>query len=195
MTSPISAAAAPSEARGLSDEFGLRLAGWLGFALVLALVCGALAAVFWAGVVSLPTYQVEADGSAFTTERGLAAYFASDAWYCFAATVVGAGLGVVAWRWFRSLGWPVALIAGAVSLVAGLVCWQVGQLLGPGPFDERLAAAKPGDVVPIALELHATSAIALWPFVAVGAVLLFSSLGPDPDAPPRIPRRSRRAGQ
>ena len=48
-------------------------------------------------------------------------------------------------------------------------------------FDPRLAAARPGDVVPVELTVRARVALAVWPLFAVVPVLLGSSLGRDPE--------------
>ena len=165
---------------------------WVGVLVVLSVVVGGLAAVFWANVVDLPSYRILADGSATVSERALTEFVATDAWFVNCGALVGIGLGIVAWRWFAPLGWPTALLAAGSGLIAGVVCWQVGQLLGPGPFDERLAAASPGDLVPIAVELRSPSALAIWAFAAVTPVLLASSLGPDDEEERRPrPRRAR----
>jgi hypothetical protein len=159
----------------------------------IAVGCGALAAVAWRMIVVLPSYVVRPDGSATVTERALTEFFAGDAWFVLLGAVVGLGLGVAAWRRFKGLGWPSAFVAAGLGLVAGLVCWQLGQLLGGASFDERLADAKPGQLVPISLQLRSPSGLALWAFAAVTPVLLGAALGPDEDAPPRAPRRPRRA--
>lgn len=161
---------------------------WSALLLGLAVVVGALAAVFWSGVVDLPSYSIQNNGHAVISESDLAQVVASDVWYAITGVLVGAGLGLVAWRWFRALGWPVALLAIAAALVAGLVCWQLGELIGPRDFAARLAAAEPGDLVPISLQLHSVSALAIWAFAAVTPVLLVSSLGKDEEDPPRRQR-------
>jgi hypothetical protein len=150
-----------------------------------ALVCftafglglGALAGVLWEALVDLPTYRVAQDGGASTSERGLAEFVAGDAWYCLLGAVGGLALGVLAWRWFHRLGWPVVLVGTLVATAAGLVCWLVGTRLGPGDFTTRLAAAPPGSLVPIGLELRARTSLLVWPFLAVLPILLASSLG------------------
>lgn len=152
---------------------------WAGLLAGLAVVVGGLAAVFWSAVVRPPTYRILENGAATMTERGLTEIVASDAWFVVTGGLVGIGLGLVTWKWFRPLGWPTALLAVGAGLIAGVVCWQIGQLLGPGSFEERLAAAKPGDYVPVSLELRSLSALAVWGFAAVTPVLLISSLGPD----------------
>lgn len=149
----------------------------------LALGLGALGGVVWEAVVDLPVYAVGEGGGASTTERGLTALFASDAWFCLLGAAVGLLLGLVAWRRLRALGWPVVLLVVVAAAAAALVAWWVGTALGPGPFNPRLAAAGPGDVVPVALELRAPASLLVWPFLAVVPVLLGSSLGRDEEEP------------
>ncbi len=155
------------------------LAAWILLLVGLSIVVGALAGVFWSGVVTLPSYEIQPDGSAVIGEQGLSQIVAADVWFSITGALVGAGLGIVVWKWFRPLGWPCALLAVASGLIAALACWRFGTLLGPGPFDVRMAAAQAGDLVPVSLELQAWSALAIWAFAAVTPVLLASSLGPD----------------
>lgn len=159
---------------------------------VAALVVGIVAAVVWRLVVQPPSYLVQADGSASMSERGLTEIFGADAWYVVLGVVFGAVIGVFTWRRFKHLGWVSAFLAGGLGALAGVVCWQLGQVLGGAPFDERLAAAGPGDVVPISLRLRSPSALAVWAFAAVTPILLGSALGPDEEAAPRQPRRRSR---
>lgn len=167
---------------------------WIGLLAGLAVVVGGLAGVFWSAVVELPAYRILSDGSATMPERALTEVVAADAWFVITGALVGAGLGLVTWKWFRPLGWPTALLAVAAGLVAGVVCWWIGQLLGPGNFEERLAVAKVGDLVPISLELRSLPALAVWGFAAVTPVLLISSLGPDEEDGAHR-RRHRRSPQ
>jgi len=157
---------------------------WVGMLALLALVLGGLTAVLWSRMVELPVYRITADGSATVSERALTEVIQSDAWYVALGVLVGVGLGIVAWKWFKPLGWPVALLAAAAGLLAGIVCWKFGELLGPagGTFEERLAKAAPGEQVPIALTLRSLSAPAVWAFAAVTPVLLAASLGPEEGA-------------
>ncbi|MFT4297088.1 MAG: hypothetical protein QM582_16930 [Micropruina sp.] len=157
-----------------------------------AVIAGILAAVLWRLVVRLPGYVVQGDGSATVSERALTEFFAGDAWFVVIGVVVGAVLGVISWRRFKNIGWPSAFLAAGFGLLAGVVCWQLGQLFGGAPFDERLAVAKPGETVPIALALRSPSALAVWAFAAVTPILLGSALGPDDEAVPRQPRRRSR---
>ena len=157
-----------------------------------ALVVGIVAAVLWRLIVQLPSYVVQPDGSATVTERALTEFFAADAWYVVLGVVFGAVIGIFTWRRFKHLGWVSAFLAVGLGALAGVVCWQLGQLLGGASFDERLATAKPGDLVPIGLMLRSPSALAVWAFAAVTPILLGSALGPDDEAAPREPRNRRR---
>ena len=145
----------------------------------LGLGLGALAGVAWQAVVVLPSYTIGAQGGASTTERGLAGYIGGDAWFVVCALVAGIVLGVLGWRLFGRTGWPVVPLVVLVTVAAGLVCWDVGQHLGPGPFEARLAAAGPGDVVPIELTVRARAALVTWPLFGIIPVLLAASLGRD----------------
>ncbi len=156
----------------------------------LAAVVGFLSGVFWWGVVDLPTYTIGEDFRGYTTERALTQFFSTDAWFAGLGLCVGAGLGYVAWRWFRDLGWPVTFFAALGALLAGTVCDLTGRWLGPQSFDARLAAASPNDVIPIDFQLHAPVVLLVWAFAAVLPVLVVSSLGPDADEEER-PKRAR----
>jgi hypothetical protein len=147
----------------------------------LGLGLGALSGVVWWAVTDLPTFRVLQTGGAVTSERGLAAYIAADAWFVVCGAVVGLVVGLLAWRWFGRVGWPVVVLTVVLGAAAGLLCWAVGHELGPGTFDVRLAAAHPGDVVPIDLTVRARAALLVWPLFAVIPVLLGSSLGRDPE--------------
>ena len=154
---------------------------WIGLLAVLAVVVGGLTAVVWAGLVELPVYRIRADGSAVVSERDYTEFIQADAWYVVCGLLVGLGLGIVAWKWFKPLGWPTALLAAGAGLLSGIVCWKFGELLGPpgGTFVERLAKAAPTELVPIALTLRSMSAPAVWAFAAVTPVLRAASLGPE----------------
>jgi len=187
---PVAPGAAPPAE---PNPFGsmLRWSGRLGGYLALGLGLGALAGLVWWEVVDLPAYRVSDDGGASISERGLTEFFGGDAWFCALGVVVGLLLGVLGWRRFRNLGWPTVPVVAIVALAAAAVCWFVGFRLGPGEFNPRLAAANPGDLVPLELTVRARASLLTWPFMAVIPVLLGSSLGPD-DEEPR-PFRWRRA--
>jgi hypothetical protein len=167
------------------------LAGRLGGFAAASLGLGALAGVLWWLIVNPPAYELNSGGRASTSERGLTQFIAGDAWFCAIGLVVGLLLGLAAWRWLRDLGWPVVLVVMVWATASALTCWLVGYLLGPGDFSDRLAAARPGDLVPLPLTLQAYASLLTWPFFAVIPVLLGSSLGRDEEEPRPLLRRRR----
>ena len=177
----------PAGAEDVDEPIPARLTGarlvlpWVGMLLLLCVTVGALTALFWANTVVLPTWLVNSDGSASMTQAGWTSVAGGDVIFICCGLLIGPGIGYVAWRWFETLGWPVAVIAACASLLSGVVCWQLGAVMGPGPFPERIVAASPGDLVPIALELHALSALVVWPLGAVVCVLIASAVARDPE--------------
>ena len=149
----------------------------------LALLVGAVAALLWANLSVLPRWTVFPDGHAEMTDLARTEVFSATFWYSVIALVGGLAIGVASWVRLRRIGWPVAIITALLALVAGITCWWLGQVFGPGPFAERLAAAQPGDRVPVALRLQAPSALAIWVFAAVAVPLFAASLGPELDRP------------
>jgi hypothetical protein len=165
-----------------------------GFAAV-SLGLGAAAGVVWWLVVKPPAYELNSNGGAATSERGLSQFIAGDAWFCAIGLVVGILIGLAAWRWLRDLGWSVVLVVLVCATASALTCWLVGYRLGPGDFSARLAAAQPGDLVPIPLTLRAWASLLTWPFFAIIPVLLGSSLGRDDDEPRPLFGRRRLSSQ
>ena len=181
---------APSRTRrrwGLALRLLVFLAG--------SLVLGAAAGVVWWLVVQPPAYELNSNGGATTSERGLTQFIAGDAWFCAIGLVVGLLIGLAAWRWLLSVGWPVVLVVLGCAVASALTCWLVGYHLGPGEFSARLAAAQPGELVPIPLTLRARASLLTWPFFAIIPVLLGSSLGRDEEEPRPLLRRRAPSAQ
>lgn len=144
-----------------------------------AVAGGLLAGVLWALITPLPGYVVDEDLGASMTERGLASVFSADAWFVLITGLVGLAAGVVAWLWFHRWGWGVCVVAIVGATMVALLAWGSGTLVTPGNFDERLAGAGPGDVVPIALELRSVAALLVAPFTAITPVMLLAAFWPE----------------
>lgn len=146
---------------------------------VLAVLVGAVAALLWANLTALPRWTVMADGHAEITDVARSQVFSANFWYSVIAVGGGLAIGLAAWVRLRTVGWPAAVITAALAVIGGLTCWWMGEMFGPGPFAERLAAAEPGQEVPIALRLTTPSALAIWVFAGVAVPLFAASLGPE----------------
>jgi hypothetical protein len=95
------------------------------FFLAGSLVLGAAAGVVWWLVVQPPAYELNSNGGATTSERGLTQFIAGDAWFCAIGLVVGLLIGLAAWRWLLPIGWPVVLVVLGCAVASALTCWLV----------------------------------------------------------------------
>lgn len=153
--------------------------------LVSCALFGAVLAPVWHLLAPTPTYVVGPDGTATLKERALTEFFATDAWFTIIGLVAGVLVGLFAWWYFRDLGWPVIVLAVIGASVAALACWLLGTVIGPMNFTSRVAAAQPGDRVPIDFALRSTSAIVVWPFAALAPVLFGAAFSRDDQPDPR----------
>ncbi|MFV0428054.1 MAG: hypothetical protein ACK5KO_01290 [Arachnia sp.] len=181
-----------SEAAFTSGEAStaLRATRWrLIVYLAVATVASGIAGLVWAVGATRPGYVVNENLTASLPEAGLADVIASDALFSVLVSIFGLGLGLLAWVWFRDLGWWVLLVSIVASGLGGLLTWRLGLAIGESGFAERLATAQPGDIVPIDLELHTVSALLVAPFWAVTPIMLLAAFwpesrsDPDPEAP------------
>ena len=159
---------------------------------VFVMVTGVIGATAWALLAHRPGYIVTEDLGAHLTERGQADVFSSDALFVTVVGLVGLLTGVVAWLRFRDLGWLVCVHALLGGAVAALIVWQLGLLVSPNNFDQRLAAASAGDVVPIDLALHSLTALLVGPFGAITPIMLFTAFWPDDESTNRQAPEARR---
>ncbi len=154
----------------------------------LALLVGAVTALLWANVSVLPRWTVYPDGHAELTDLDRTQVFSATFWYSVLALLAGGlALGVAAWARGAAIGWPVAVITGA------LACRRRPDLLVAGRRSSAPARSpsgwpppRPGDQVAVALRLQAPSALAIWVFAAVAVPLFAASLGPEMDATARL---------
>lgn len=162
---------------------------------------GALTGLMWHTLATLPTYSVGDSGAAQISERALGQVFATDGSFVIIGSIGGVALGFQAWRSFRSIGWPVSLLAVGGGLASGLVCWGVGVLLGPRDFAYRISTAQPSESlpidVPVDFELHAMSALLVWGLGAIIPVMLYANLSHDDGEPAgrrSVPAQPREPG-
>lgn len=148
--------------------------------LAAGLPIGLLAGIIWQAIATPPGYTVAADGSASMSERGLADWFSADFWFATLGIVIGVAIGVWGWFWFGRRGWLLVPLPLAAAMIAALLCWWVGEVMGPTNFDERLSQAVAGDVVSIDLDLTSLTALAAWPFGAIIPVMIASAFFTDP---------------
>lgn len=147
--------------------------------LLSCLGAGVVSGIIWALTAYRPGFLVAEDLGASLSERALAGIFASDALFTVLSGVVGIGVGVASWLVFHRTGWWVCVLAVVGAGLAALMAWQVGLLVTPNDFAERLATAVGGDVVAVDLQLHAKAALLVAPFAAITPVMLLAAFWPE----------------
>jgi len=155
-----------SEPASSASEQRPRLRQAAFFYLLGLIIAGLLAGLLWHLLSSPPSYVIGDDQGAIITEQGLSQVFAMDIWYLFIGMALGFAVGAFAWGLMHQVGWPILIVVVVGALLAGLLAWQFGQLLGPRDFADRLAAASTGDRVSMDLQLHSAWLTFVWPLSA-----------------------------
>ncbi len=139
-----------------------RAAAWL--ALALALI-GVPAGLVWWALAPRAEFRITADGPVVVGSPSAELLVADDAIFILVMAVIGLLAGLAAWPLRRHRG--VTLLAGLAvgATAAGAIAWLVGELLGEGPTEAQLSDV--GGVVTTGLDLGATAALAVAPFLAV----------------------------
>ncbi len=134
---------------------------------VVFLVAGVVGGWAWQQFSPLAQYTVDEQGGALGEEQ-MTRVFGPDGTFTAIGFVAAFLLGGALFWWLRNYGpWSVAVVVLGACLGSG-VSWGVGMLLGHDPLNERLEAAKPGDLVAAPLELHTWTPAVAW---LVGAAL------------------------
>lgn len=146
-------------------------------------VAGAIGGWAWQRFAPLARYTVDGDGASLGEEQ-MTRVFGPDGTFVSIGFLAALVLGGLLFWWLHDRGpWSVPLVVIGSALGSG-VAWSIGMLLAPDDFDARLAAAKPGDTLAAALELHAWSALAAWPVGAALAAAIIAAITWRHEPPP-----------
>lgn len=152
------------------------------FRIGIVLVLGIIGGLVWLWGTPLTSYVITEDGTATTTERGLALGASPVAVFTLIALVLGITAALVLWGPGRRRGWVTVPITLASVLVAEIIMWGFGTLLGPGPLDPRILAGRPGDTISAELALTTPVPLVAGLFGASVVLMTLASLTPDPEA-------------
>lgn len=175
MTEPAMVATRRRQLAELWDRSTWRVALFL----VAGALLGGVGGLIWSAVTPLAQYTINDDLSAGMNERGLAELIAPDVTFSLITAIIGLLVGVVGWFLLHLRGWVVTVMPLAAALCASLAAWQLGVLVGVSGFADRLAAAAPGDLVRVDLELRSMSALLVGPFAAITPVMLLAAFWPE----------------
>lgn len=150
----------------------------LGTSLALGLVGG----VLWWLLTEPALFEVGEQGTLGMGEVELADRFSATGWFTVLAVVFGvlSGGALTWWRSRDPILTAVLLVAG--SVLGTLVMAGVGRLLGPADPETVAATARPGTLVPAALEVGAGVVYLVWTIAALaGALMVLWSPSSDVD--------------
>jgi LPXTG-motif cell wall-anchored protein len=153
----------------------------------LLVLAGIPAGLLWWWLAPREDYRVLADGGVEALGKTSSELFAADDGV-FVLILGGLGLlaGIGGWLLRRRRGVTLLAALAVGTGLAGVLAWQLGELLGPGPTADDLTDV--GATVTTRLELASMPALAVAPFMAVlvyvVATLLAAGedLGRTPDA-------------
>ncbi|MEV4534956.1 DUF2567 domain-containing protein [Asanoa sp. NPDC049518] len=181
--------------------------GAFGLTVAVVAVIGAPLGLLWALVApGVPIIKTE-DGAVFATPSP-EEFIASDGWFTILLFSLGVVAALVTWIGFKRHRGPWTLAALVVGTIgASILAWQVGRRIGIGDYQDKVLAAKPGDLITRPPDLRAGGFTKLWdvvPFVhgdlliaTFGAVIIYTllagwsrtpTLRPEPALPqPAVP--------
>lgn len=139
----------------------------------LSLLIGALGAVLWAWWAEPAHWQV-AQGRIVMTEYDSRAVFPIMLRFGVVGVGVSLVLGVVGQLLLR-VDWSDAVLIAAGAVVASLVAWRLGIILGP-PDPATLSGLQEGDVIEERLAVGSVVPFFSWPVGALAGVLVASLL-------------------
>ena len=154
--------------RGWSEiRADLRSAGGVVLGLALA---GLPAGLLWWWLAPRADFRITGEGPQAIGNPSPELLVADDVVFVLVLAGVGLLAGAAAWflRRRRGVAIVVALAVGATA--TGVVAWQLGELLGPGPTQAEIADV--GARVTTSLTLGAPPALAVAPFMALLVYLL-----------------------
>lgn len=134
------------------------------------LLLGAGAGFTWARLAHPAEWQVRPGGSIVLTEAAARDQFS----VIVSFVVIGAIVSLV-WAWvasvvLRDLGWWLTPLVVVSTVVAAIIAWRVGVMLGP---DGPRAAVNPavGDKIASKLAVDGVAPFLIWPILGLLGVL------------------------
>ncbi|MGY1671839.1 hypothetical protein [Geodermatophilus sp. SYSU D00710] len=139
-------------------------------------LCGLPAGLLWVWLAPRGRFEVVEGGAVPVGRPSAELLVAGDSVLVLVLAGLGLLAGGLAWAMRRRRGVAVLVATALGAAVAGLLAWQLGELLAPGPTAEQLADV--GARVTSGLRLSSPPALAVGPFAALAVYVvaaLFSS--------------------
>jgi len=126
-------------------------------------VAGLPIGLLWLALAPRRQYEV-VDGGFRAVEPQSEALIGADGWLLILTGALGVVVAGLAWRFVRVRGVGVVLGLAIGMLLAAVVAWQTGELLGTGPSEEQ--TAQLGSIVAPAVQLRAIPVLVIGAFLA-----------------------------
>ena len=140
------------------------------------LVLGIAAGMAWLLLANPARWEVT-DAGTILTEEGAKGRFAVIVSFVLIGIVASFLGGLIAGVRLRDRGWSLVPAFALTALVAGIIAWQVGVVLGP-PDPATVTGTSVGDKIPQQLAVDSVTPFLVWPiFALVGLLLAVYSAG------------------
>lgn len=138
---------------------------------VAMLLLGVAAGAVWQWQANPAEWEVRADGSIVLTEIAARDQFGVIVVFVIAGAIVSLIWGFATTFALSELGWRLTPLVILTTLVAAVIAWQVGVVLGPeGP--QAAVDPKVGDFLPSKLEIDSIPPFVAWPLFGMLGVVL-----------------------
>lgn len=136
---------------------------------VAMLLLGIAAGLVWTWLAEPAKWEVTSRGIVLT-EAASVGQFSVMALFVLLGAVVSLVWGwVAAWR-LADLGWLLCPLVVVATVVAALIAWQIGVILGPAD-PAAVQGAEVGDLVPSRLRLDSVVPFLVWPILGLMGVV------------------------
>jgi hypothetical protein len=149
----------------------------LGTVVVLGIPCGFI----WEAVSPKVAVVTRGQGVFYADPEG-GAFIAVDGWFAVIGAAAGALCAVAAFIRYRRYGVGTVLGLAAGGVLASILAWQLGRLLGPASLQDNARTATEGVPFSGPLELRAYGVLLIWSLVSTTIFLAFTA-GHDAEEP------------
>ncbi len=132
----------------------------------------------WLALAPRRAYEV-VDGGFQAVEPQSEALIGADAWLTILTGILGVAVAGLVWRFVRVRGVSILIGLAAGMVLASVIAWQVGELVGGGPSEEQ--AAQIGAILAPPLQLRAAPVLVIGAFLATLCYLILVSFAPRDD--------------
>lgn len=141
----------------------------LAVAAVVAVLAGVAAGLVWLRLAH-PARWEGRDGGLVLTEAASRGQFSVVVVFVLIGVIVSVVGGWLVVRLVPDLGWLAVPVVVALTVLAAVVAWRVGVMLGP-PDPSTVAGVKNGDRVPSELAVNGVAPFLVWPIFGLAGVI------------------------